>query len=221
MILNGPRLLISPARAWTATVGERARRPGWLMSGALTAALLPAAAVVAGHLGSAALGHETREVAVQRAAVGLVATVGGALVMVPALTLFLMWLARTSRADNGTELSGPTALGIVWPVWAAGLVLAVPPLLGLGPEPGELLWLLIAVVVAVRTIRRGAAVGLGIRRRWHWHFALRTALVFVLLFAVVPLGPALIVRGMMGVAGRPTIAAPEPLEWPVPPEPDW
>jgi len=191
------------------------------MAGALTAAILPAAAVVAGHLGSAALGYESRDVAVQRAAVGLVATVGGALVTVPALTLLLMWLSRTSRAENDTALSGPAALGIVWPCWAAGLVLAFPPLLGLGPELGELLWMLIAVVVALRTIRRGAAVGLGIRRRWHWHFALRTVLVFVLLFAVVPLGPALVVRGMMGVAGRATIADPEPLEWPVPPEPEW
>jgi hypothetical protein len=221
LILNGPRLLISPARAWSATVGDRGRRPGWLMAGALTAALLPAAAVVSGHLGAAALGYETREVAVQRAAVGLVATVGGALVMVPALTLLLMWLARTSRAAGGDALSGPTALGIIWPAWAAGVVLAVPPLLDLGPEPGELLWLLIAVVVALRAIRSGAAIGLGIRRRWHWHFALRTALAFVLLFAVVPLGPALIVRGMLGVEGRPTIGDPEPLEWPVPPEPDW
>jgi hypothetical protein len=221
VILNGPKLLLRGAKTWRSAITGRTPSATGLLAGALTAAIWPALAVVGGHLGAMALGHQLAPTAVQRAAVGLVATVGGALVMAPALTLALMWLARTSRAENDPVLSGPVALGIVWPVWTAGLVLALPPLLGLGPEPGEIAWIALGLLLAARLLTIGAVETLGIRRRWKWHFVTRAVLVFVLLFALIPLGPALLVRGMLGVSGSAVHAPPEPLELPLPPEPDW
>jgi hypothetical protein len=221
VILNGPLLLARGVKGWRSAIAGRAPSGPWLVAAALTAAIWPAVAVVAGHLGSVALGHQLAEIAVQRAAVGLVATVGGAVVMAPALTLALMWIARNSRAENDVNLSGPVAMGIVWPAWAAGLVLAIPPLVGLGPEPGELAWFALGLVIAVRMVRIGAIPTLGIRRRWSWHFTGRAAIAFVLLFALVPVTPALLVRSMLGVSGSAVHAPPEPLELPLPPEPNW
>jgi hypothetical protein len=221
VIANGPKLLFSPGRFWPEAVGAGSRSAGWLVAAALTAAMLPAAAVVGGHLGAAALGHIGREVAVQRAAVGLVATVGGALVLAPALALVLMWLTRASRAEHGRGRETATAAGILWPAWTAGLVLALPPLLDLGPEPGEALWTMLAAAAAVRAIRDGAVAGLGVRRRWRAHFSLRASAAFVALFLAVPIAPAFVVRGLLGVSGETTRPAPTALEWPLPPEPKW
>jgi hypothetical protein len=221
VILSGPKLLLRGNRTWANTVGGRPKSGAWLIAGALTAAIWPAVAVVAGHLGSAAIGFQPGPAAVQRAAVGLVATVGGAMVMAPALTLALMRISRLSRAENDTRLSGPTALGLLWPTWTAGLVLALPPLAGLGPEPGEIAWLVLAAIIALRMIRIGAIKTLGIRRRWSWHFSGRATVAFVLLFALIPVAPAVVVRGMLGVSGSATHAPPQPLELPLPPEPDW
>lgn len=221
MILNGPLLLIRGAKAWRSTIAGRAPSGPWLVAAALTAAIWPAVAVVAGHLGSAAIGHQLAETAIQRAAVGLVATAGGALVMAPALTLALMRIAQSSRAENDPSLSGPAAMGIIWPAWTAGLVLAVPPLVGLGPELGEIAWCALALVIALRMIRIGAVPALGIRRRWSWHFTGRAAIAFALLFALIPLAPALLARGALGVSGSAVHAPPEPVELPLPPEPNW
>jgi len=221
VIHNGPLLLVRGKKAWRTAISGRAPSGPWLIAAALTAAIWPAIAVVAGHLGSVAIGHQLAPIAVQRAAVGLLATVGGAIVMAPALTLALMGLARGSRAENDVNLSGPTAMGIIWPVWTAGLVLAIPPLLGLGPEPGELAWFVLGLVIAARMIRTGAVPTLGIRRRWRWHFTGRAVIAFVLLFALIPVAPALIMRSLLGVSGSAVHAPPEPLELPLPPDPDW
>jgi hypothetical protein len=191
------------------------------VAAALTAAVLPAAAVVGGHLGAAFLGHIARDIAAQRAAVGLVATVGGALVLAPALALVLMWLTRASRAERGRGREVPAAMGILWPAWTAGVVLAAPPLLDLGPEPGEALWAILAAAAAVRAIRDGAVAGLGVRRRWRTHFTTRATAAFVALFLAVPIAPALVARGLLGISGETIRPAPASLEWPLPPEPDW
>lgn len=221
MIQNGPLLLVRGKKAWRTAVSGRAPSGPWLIGAALTAAIWPAVAVVGGHIGSVALGHQLTQIALQRAAVGLLATLGGAIVMAPALTLALMGIARGSRAENEIELAGPTAMGILWPVWTAGLVLAIPPLLGLGPEPGELAWFVLGLVIAVRMVRVGAVPTLGIRRRWSWHFTGRAVVAFVLLFALIPVAPAMLMRSMLGVSGSAVHAPPEPLELPVPPEPNW
>jgi hypothetical protein len=221
VIHNGPLLLVRGAKAWRTAVDSRTPSAPFLVAAALTAAIWPAVAVVAGHLGSAAIGHQLAPIALQRAAVGLLTTLGGAVVMAPALTLALMAIARNSRAGNDVDLAGPTAMGIIWPVWTAGLVLAVPPLLGLGPELGELAWFVLGLVIAVRMIRTGAVPTLGIRRRWRSHFTGRAILAFVLLFALIPVAPALLMRSMLGVSGSAVHGPPEPLELPLPPQPNW
>ncbi|MDD5305871.1 MAG: hypothetical protein PHU25_00985 [Deltaproteobacteria bacterium] len=221
MILNGPRLLVSPARAWPAAVGSRERSPLFLLGAGLTAAVWPAIAVVGGHLGSALLGVEEGAIAVQRAAVGLVAAAGGALVAVPAMTLVLAWAVRMAHEDVPVRRLGPAAMGVVWPAWTAGLVLAFPPLFGLGPELGELLWLVAAAVVAARTLRAAASPKLGIRRRWTVGFMARSTLAFVLLFAAIPIVPALAMRAALGVSTVYVPPAPPEKEWPVPPDPTW
>jgi hypothetical protein len=221
VIASGPRLLVDPGRYWSRSVGADHRSAGWLVAAALTAAVLPAAAVVASHLGAAALGHIARDVAVQRAAVGLVAAAGGALVLAPALTLVLMWLTRASRVEAGGGRETGAAMGIVWPVWTAGLVLALPPLVDFGPEPGEILWVLLGTAVALRTIRKGVVPHLGVRRRWRTHFTLRLAAAFVVLFVAVPVAPAFVARGLLGVSGETVRSAPVAFDLPLPPDPDW
>lgn len=221
MILNGPLLLARGSRAWNSAVNNRSPSAIELIAAAFTAAIWPAVAVVAGHLSATALGYQPAQMAIQRAAVGLVAIVGGAVVMAPALTLALMWIARTSRAEYDVNLSGPVAMGILWPAWTAGLVLAFPPLLGLGPEPGEVVWFVLAVTIAIWMTKVGAASTLGIRRRWHRHFTGRAVFAFAMLFALIPIAPALIVRGLLGVSGVTVHAPPALLELPLPPIPNW
>ena len=127
MIFNGPRLLITPKRGWTAVIAGHSHSAVWLVAAALTAAVLPAAAVVVGHLGSAISGYEENATATLRAAIGFTSVAGGALVMAPALTLLLQGLTRWSRGDTTPSRAAPVAMGILWPVWTAGIILAIPP----------------------------------------------------------------------------------------------
>jgi hypothetical protein len=221
VILNGPRLLVDPVRAWPAAVGSRERSPLFLLGAGLTAAVWPAIAVVGGHLGSALLGVEDAAVAVQRAAVGLVSAAGGALVAAPAMTLVLAWAVHRAHEDVPVRRLVPAAMGLLWPAWTAGLVLAFPPLFGLGPELGEVLWLLVAAIAGARVLRAAAAPGLGIRRRWAAGFMTRTLLSFVLLLAAISIVPALAMRAALGVSTIYVPPAPPEREWPTPPEPAW
>ena len=231
MILNGPKLLINPKRMWAKTVGANTigattvgRSHGsalWLIAAAITAAVLPAAAVVAGHLGSAVLGHTDHATATLRAAVGFIAVSGGALVTAPALTLLLLGIAHRSRGAGTTCNAETVAMGIIWPVWTTGLLLGVPPLLGAGPEIGEVIWTVVGALVAVRTLRAGDMTGLGIRRRWFGHFAAYASVSFVLLFILVVIGPAMAVRNVLGAAGEILPTLPERSSLPLPPSPNW
>ena len=222
MIFNGPKLLVAPKRAWPRTVGRAPRTAIWLIAAAVTAAVLPAAAVVAGHLGSAMLGLTDHATATLRAAVGFIAVAGGALVIAPALTLVLISLAGKSRGTTEPGSAESVTMGVVWPVWTAGIVLGVPPLLGVGPEVGELLWVFFAAVVVRRTLRAADLSTLGVRRRWFGHFTTRASIAFVLLFILVVLGPATAVRHMLGAAGE---LVPSPLPdraaLPLPPASNW
>lgn len=221
MIFNGPRLLISPRRGWAALISEQSRSSGWLVAAAITASVIPAAGVVIGHLGSAMLGHEEKATAILRAAIGFTSVAGGALVMAPALTLMLLVLARWSRGAATTRRAAPVAMGILWPVWTAGVVLTAPPLLGLGPEVGEIVWCLLAIFIAHRLISTAATGELSIRRRWSSHFALRATLMFTVLFVMITLGPAMTVRAMLGAATEILAALPERPPLPLPPTPNW
>ena len=222
MILNGPKLLIAPKRMWPALVRGESRSAIWLIAAAVTAAVLPAAAVVIGHLGSAVLGYADHATATLRAAVGFIAVAGGALVIAPAMTLMLLWLADLSRG-NPTQSSAETmAMAIVWPVWTAGLVIGIPPLFGAGPEIGEALWTFLALFITLRAVRSGDLSFLGIRRRWSSHFSIRAVLSFVLLFGFIVLGPSIMVRGMLGAAGEMIVMdLPDRVPLPLPPTPNW
>jgi hypothetical protein len=221
VIFNGFKIAVAPARTWKQALASCPRSPSGLLAAALTAVIWPAVAVVAGHLGSAALGFASPDVAVQRAAVGFVAAVGGALVMAPALALALMRISESSRAPGDAEHAGPLAMGLIWPSWAAGILLAAPPLVGLGPEIGEIAWFVVGTVLAARGLWVHAKSGGDVRRRWAGPFFARGLLVFALLFAVVPIAPALAVRAALGVEGEIARLAPTPVSWPLPPAPDW
>ncbi len=223
MIFNGFRLLFRPKHSWAALVGTRdpRRSAASLIAAALTAAVFPAAAVVMGHLGSAILGAESRTTAALRAAVGFAAVAGGAMVFAPALTLLLVSLSESSRGDAAAERAGAVAAGVLWPTWAAGVVLAVPPLLGLGPEIGEVLWAVLATVVAVRLFRGDVRDSLHIRRRWARRFSVKASMTFALLFTLIAVGPAMTVRAMLGAATVIPISLPETDPLPRPPSPNW
>jgi hypothetical protein len=167
------------------------------------------------------MGYTDHATATLRAAVGFIAVAGGALVTAPALTLMLLSLVSWSRGAGTTGNAETVAMGLIWPVWTAGLLLGVPPLLGAGPEIGEALWALTAVLVTVRTIRAGDLKKLGVRRRWFGHFASRAVIAFLLLFVIVVIGPAMAVRGMLGATSeiQPTLPDRSPL--PLPPTPNW
>jgi len=221
VIFHGPRLLVSPRKGWAALISGQSRSSGWLVAAAVTAAVLPAAAVVVGHLGSAMLGQEDKATAILRAAIGFTSVAGGALVMAPALTLLLLAIARWSRGVATPRTAGPVAMGIIWPVWTAGVILTAPPLLGLGPEVGEILWVVLAVLIAYRALHTTAPGELAIRRRWSSHFVLRATLLFTVLFVVITLGPAMTVRAMLGAATEILAALPERAPLPLPPTPNW
>jgi hypothetical protein len=221
VIFNGFKIVVAPDRSLPPALAGCPRSPSGLLAAALTAVPWPAAAVVAGHLGSVALGFASPEVAVQRAAVGFVAAVGGALVMAPALALALMRISEGARAPGDAERAGPLAMGLVWPAWAVGLVLAAPPLVGLGPEIGEIAWFALGTFVAGRALLAHARAGGDVRRRWAGPFFARGLLAFALLFAIVPIAPALAVRAALGVEGELVRAAPAEVVWPLPEAPDW
>ena len=221
MIFNGFKIGTAPVRFLPPALAGCPRSPSGLIAAALTAVPWPAAAVVGGHLGSAALGSTSPDVAVQRAAVGFVAVVGGALVMAPALALALIRISEGARARGDAESVGPLAMGLVWPSWAAGLVLAVPPLVGLGPEIGEVAWVVVGTALAPRALRAHSRAGTEVRRRWAGPFFARGLVAFALLFAVVPIAPALAVRAALGVEGELVHAAPAEIVWPLPEAPDW
>lgn len=221
MILNGPRLLVKPSLVWHETVGIALRPALWLVAAALTAAVWPAVAVVLGHLGSALVGHEELSVATLRAAVGFISVLGGALVMAPALTLALLWTTGKAHAPTTPSKTGPVAMGLLWPTWTAGIVLAVPPLLGFGPTVGEIIWTLLVALVAFRTIRSGVISSLLIRRRWRWRFTTRAILVFIVLFVLTSVGPAVFVRGILNVSKPTPFTMPDRPALPMPADPEW
>lgn len=221
MILNGPRLLVNPSRVWPDAVGVAARPAPWLVAAALTAAVWPAMAVVLGHLGSALIGHEDLSVATLRAAVGFISVLGGALVMAPALTLAFLWTTYNAHETTTPNQTGPVAMGLLWPTWAAGMVLAIPPLLGFGPAVGEIIWTLLAVVIAFRIVRTGAISSLLIRRRWKGRFLSRSVLVFFIAFVLTSVGPAVLVRGMLNVAKPAGFDLPDRPALPMPPDAEW
>lgn len=221
MIGNAVRFISRPKDAWERSAILQGRPGGWLVAAGLTAVVLPSVAVVGGHIGSSLLGHIPAQVAIQRAAVGLVSAIGGGLIMAPALTLALLSITRSAHAPASATRAAPAAMGILWPAWTAGLVLAIPPLLGLGPELGELLWFLAAILLGVRALREGGSDWLGIRRRWLSGFMVRTTVAFALLFLLVAIVPALVVRSMMGVESSPPPASHAPVDLPLPPAPTW
>ncbi|MDJ0764459.1 MAG: hypothetical protein QNJ97_15895 [Myxococcota bacterium] len=221
MILHGLKLLLFPKRTWPRAVKSAPKSAGWLVAAALTAAVWPAAAVVAGHLGSALLGLVEMPLAVIRATVGFISVAGSALVMAPALLLLLLTVADAARANVTPSQTGPVAMCILWPTWFVGCVLAVPPLIGLGPEVGEIAWLAIAALVCLGLIRSSAAAALEIRRRWKDRFVVQSTLAFTLAFALVAIAPAMTVRSILGAT---TSIVPSQVERPAlprPPDPNW
>jgi hypothetical protein len=221
MIFNGPRFLIFPSLSRTLVSTPITKTASWLIAAALTAAVWPALAVVGGHIGSALLGREEVTVAVLRAVVGLTAVVGGAIVAAPALTLLVLWTTETAKENTSPDFAGTVAMGILWPAWAGGLVLAVPPLLGLGPELGEIMWALLAALIAFKIIKSHSIDLLGIRRRWALRFKIHMASAFVLLFVLVAITPPMAVRSILGAATQIVHSLPDQPDLPLPPLPNW
>jgi len=221
MIFNGPNFLLRPRVTWQKTVAGSSHNPWWLISASLTAAVWPALAVVAGHLVASALGMEDPKVASLRAAVGFLTVVGGALVIAPALCLIFMWTTRIAHEEEDPRRAISVGMGVVWPVWAAGIILFLPPVLGLGPELGELSWAIVAALLGVRIIKKEAPGALGIRRRWTTRFILHTSLLFVPLFALVTICPATVARGLLGAETPVVRVVPDSPALPLPPPPNW
>jgi len=187
----------------------------------MTAAVWPALAVVAANIASVALFAVDARTAMLRCAVSLLAVIGGALVMGPALSLGLLWSADRARGHAEPLRCASIAMGIIWPTWFLGLIAAAPVAAGLGPELGEVVWLVSATVLAWHLLKRRATVGLAIRRRWIHAFSWRSTLCFGVLFAMTAVGPSMTARSMLGAATEIVIASPSPRELPLPPEPNW
>lgn len=221
MLLLGPRLLINPAKAWRDVLESGQKKAVWLISAALTAAVWPAVAVVFGHIGSAAIGSEETSIATLRAVVGFISVVGGSVVTAPAMSLTLMWLSTVAHENVPPDRASLAAMCIVWPAWTAGMILAVPPLFGLGPELGEIIWAMLAFAAAFRSIRLGAVSALAIRRRWKTRFVAHATLAFVAMFALLSIAPAVTIRTMLGASTPLLSSTPDRPALPVPPEPNW
>ena len=221
MILNGPMLIFAPKETWLTVITSHKRTAPWILTAALTASILPAVSVVAGHFGSLVLGYEESALAMQRAAIGMVAIIGGALVTALVLTLILSWISDAARVSSHTSVTGPVAMGIVWPAWTTGVILAFPPLFGLGPELGELAWIALASLISLHVIRKGAVPGMGIRRRWSGRFVLQTTVILPLIFGLITVAPAIAMRSAMGISSKISHAPPEVISLPLPSKPDW
>ncbi|MCK9523533.1 MAG: hypothetical protein M0R76_10925 [Proteobacteria bacterium] len=214
---------MSPGKHWRA---GRAL-PGhlsWLgaFGASSEAAMLPAMAVVAGHIGAALLQVETSEVALQRAAVGLLTTFLGAWVMSSAFAFLLLWISGQTAVPTTASQAFASSMGFVFPAWTAGIVLVVPPLLGAGPELGEILWFLLALISTLRILHSDALRVIGVRRRWLRPFRWRTAMSFALLFVAILIVPAFVARHFLQVDAIVGFIAPVvELTWPLPPPPNW
>lgn len=218
MILQGPKLLLRPQ----SPIDVPPVRPGlWLFAAALTASIWPAAAAVVGHIGSTLLGHTSTEVATARAAVGLVCVVGSAIVSAPALALTLWRLAEVAHEAPKAPAATKAAMALVWPAWAAGIVLVFPPLVGLGPLTGELLWAAAAILTAGRMLKARALELLGIRRRWAAGFIVRSTVAFALVFVTLSIAPAMAARVMLGATAPSAPVDVERPTLPLPPEAHW
>ena len=221
MIFNGPNFLFRPSKTWAKAIEDNTHDPWWLISASLTAAVWPALAVVAGHLTSSVLGIEEARIAILRAAVGFITVVGGALVIAPAICLVFMWTTRVAHERENPRKAVSVGMGVIWPVWSAGIILFLPPLLGLGPELGEIGWAIVAIALGAHMIKTQAAGALGIRRRWAARFILHTSCAFALLFLAVTVCPAVLARGILG-AGTPVVrTVSQRPALPLPPSPNW
>ena len=221
MIFNGLKILVSPAKRWSVLLSKEHRRLSWLITAAITAAVFPSIAVVAGHLGAAFLGCELQQVAIQRAAVGLVATFTGVMVMAPACTLIVSSALKNARVSHNMGIAASSAMGFLWPIWFCGFIMIIPPLFNMGPEPGEIAWFVLGCLAVFRIIKKAAVNELKIRRRWKKQFIVQMSVSLILLFAIVPFVPAFTVRYFMGVSGKTAIEEVSPIVWPVPPASDW
>ncbi|MBN2531013.1 MAG: hypothetical protein JXR76_31795 [Deltaproteobacteria bacterium] len=221
MILNGIKLLIHPKNAWDKYLAEQGGHAPNLIAAAFTAATIPAAFVVTGHLLSARLGYAENTAAIQRAAIGFVSICIGALVMIPALALLLLRIGNAARIDMTAEKASAAAMALVWSTWVCGIVMVVPPLLNLRPEYGEFAWTTISLMVAWRVISQTVGNGLNVSRRWQSRFKVESMLAFAILFISIPVLPPLVMRMLVGVTGQIVYGAPPELEWPHPPTPNW
>lgn len=221
MILNGIKLLIRPKDAWEKLLADQGSHAPQLFTAALTAATLPAIVAVAGHLASSYIGYAAHATAIQRAAIGFVAIALGALVMIPALSLALVRIGNNARIPMTPNTASASAMAIVWASWISGIVLAIPPLLNIRPEYGELLWFILAVMCAFRVIRKTINSGVAVHRRWRTKFTIESMIAFIILFFAIPVFPPLLMRFLLGVTGQVVYGAPPELEWPHPPPAAW
>lgn len=219
-LLRGVSLLWQPSRGID-DLGITARPAARMVIAALGASLWPAAAVVVGNVLAGVLGHEESDVAARRAAVGLLCAVCGACVCAPALAMLtLRWTRAAGEIVDASRACG-AATRIVLPAWACGVIAGLPPALGLGPEMGELLWAVLATVVAMLAVRGGVTSSLGIRRRWKLTFALKLSLGFGALFLAAVVLPAVGLRSLLGAATPLPLPQLEPAALPWPPPPTW
>jgi hypothetical protein len=189
--------------------------------GAVLSSLWPAAAVVAGNVIAGHMGYEEPAIAVRRAVVGLLCAVGSACVSSPALALLIMGLKRQSGEPIDASRACAGATRLVAPMWACGVVAALPPIFGLGPEVGELLWVGLAVVIAALAARNGLARALEVRRRWHVAFVLTVSLAAGLLIVGTMFLPAVGLRWTLGAATPLPLPRLDPVFLPFPPPPNW
>ncbi|MCU0661350.1 MAG: hypothetical protein MUC50_03385 [Myxococcota bacterium] len=127
MPLTAFKLLLRPGQA-IPELGAGSSPAAQMIVSAILSSLWPAAAVVAGNVLAGFAGHEEPDVAVRRAVVGLLCAVGSACVSAPALALAVLRVTR----DYGEHIDAKRACGaavrLVLPMWACGVVAALPPL---------------------------------------------------------------------------------------------
>ena len=221
MIFNGVKLLLHPKDAWDRLLAEQSSHATNLIAAALTAATIPAAFTVFGHLLSARIGMAENATAIQRAAIGFVSITIGALVMIPALSLIMLRIGTKARIPMTAENASAAAMAMVWATWICGVVMFLPPILNIRPEYGEFAWMALAMPAAWRVLSQTVGLGLNVHRRWRNKFRVETMVAFAVLFVIVPVIPPLIMRMLVGVTGQIVYGAPPALDWPHPPDPNW
>ncbi len=221
MITDGIKIVVNPEKWWSSATIPPSYTVSKMVTDIMAVVVIPVAVVTLGHLASFWLGYADEHVAIQRAAISFLTICAGAFAMVSALSLIFLKFAKNAHSTVSSEKIVAAAVAIVTSVWLLGSFQAIASFAAMNPETGEIIWMVLSFGVAIRIITGGTSEALGITRRWKIKFTLPSIISFALLFVLITIIPAMLMRYLIGVTGHTFYDAPDPVNWPLPLSYNW